>query len=248
MVELRLNRRKLLAAAAGSAAAAASSSPVTARTISGEMPWAPGQADNPEVVTAGPYQFFQSDEIEFITAAVARLIPHDETGPGAVEAGVVTFLDRQLAGDYGGAGRWYMLGPWRSGTASQGYQTRLTPAQLYRAAIKAIDAYLQSSDLKKRFSELTAEQQDQVLTRLENDELRLPNVNGRAFFELLLENTIEGYFCDPIHGGNRDMAAWRMIGFPGARYDYRDYVAKHGERITLSPVSIAGRSGWNPKS
>ena len=242
MVEI--SRRGLIAGSAAVVGAA----PVTARTISGEMPWAPGKADIPDIVHPGPDQFFTADEAAFIKAAVARLIPSDEVGPGAVDAGVPTFIDRQLAGAYGRGAGWYMLGPWRSGTPSQGFQTRLTPAQLYRYAIKAIDTHLRAAGQKKPFAELGAELQDQFLSRLEKDEVELPNVSGRAFFELLLQNTIEGYFCDPIHGGNRDMAAWKMIGFPGARYDYRDYVARHNVRFDLPPVSIAGRPDWNPKT
>ena len=160
---------------------------------------------------------------------------------------VPTFLDRQMMSEYGRAERWYMLGPWRTGTSSQGYQSRLTPAQLYRAAIKAIDDHLKQVS-GKPFAQLPPDQQDKVLGDLENDKLELANVSGKAFFELLLQNTIEGFFCDPIHGGNRDMVGWKLIGFPGARYDYRSYVDKHNQKLNLPPVSIQGRPGWNPKT
>jgi gluconate 2-dehydrogenase gamma chain len=73
---------------------------------------------------------------------------------------------------------------------------------------------------------------------------RLEDVSGRAFFELLLQNTKEGFFADPIYGGNRNMVGWRMIGFPGARYDYRDWVERHNERYPLPPVGIVGRPEW----
>jgi len=73
-------------------------------------------------------------------------------------------------------------------------------------------------------------------------------VSGQAFFDFLLQNTIEGFFWDPIYGGNRDMVGWKLIGFPGARYDYRPYVKKHNQRLDLAPVSIAGRPGWTSGS
>ena len=92
------------------------------------------------------------------------------------------------------------------------------------------------------------DEQDKVLGDLDNDKIKLTNVSGKAFFELLLQNTIEGFFSDPIHGGNRDMAGWKLIGFPGARYDYRPYVDKHNQKLDLPPVSIQGRPGWNPKT
>src|SRR5262249_53638075 len=58
----------------------------------------------------------------------------------------------------------------------------------------------------------------------------------------------EGFFADPVYGGNRDMAGWKMIGYPGARYDYRDWVERHNERYPLPPVSIGGRPDWVRKS
>ena len=245
-----LSRRSLLAAGAVSAATtalAAAPVPAEARTYHGEMPWSPGAADAPVPVELGPYQFFTPDEAAFIEAAVSRLIPKDDLGPGAKEADVPTFLDRQMAGEYGRAERWYMLGPWRSGTASQGYQLRLTPAQLYRAAMKAIDDHLRQAG-GKPFAQLPPDQQDKVLGDLENDKIELSNVSGKAFFELLLQNTIEGFFSDPIHGGNRDMVGWKLIGYPGARYDYRLYVDKHNQKLDLPPVGLKGRPGWTPKT
>jgi len=85
-----------------------------------------------------------------------------------------------------------------------------------------------------------------VLTSLEKDEIKFNPVKGKAFFDLLLQNTIEGFFSDPIYGGNRDMVGWKLIGFPGARYDYRPYVKLHNQRLSLAPVGIIGRAGWNP--
>ena len=73
-------------------------------------------------------------------------------------------------------------------------------------------------------------------------------MDAKAFFKQLLLNTQEGFFADPMYGGNKDMAAWKMIGFPGARYDYRDFVAKHNQLFPLPPVSIQGRPAWNIKS
>jgi gluconate 2-dehydrogenase gamma chain len=63
---------------------------------------------------------------------------------------------------------------------------------------------------------------------------------------MFLQNVIEGFFSDPIYGGNRDMVGWKLIGFPGARYDYRPYVSKHNQKLALEPVGIGGRPGWTP--
>ena len=77
--------------------------------------------------------------------------------------------------------------------------------------------------------------------------MKLDGADGKAFFELLLKDVQQGFFADPIYGGNRDMVAWRMIGYPGARYDYRDWVGRHNERFPLPPVSITGRADWTPR-
>jgi gluconate 2-dehydrogenase gamma chain len=189
--------------------------------------------------------FFSPDERAFIDAAVSRLIPNDDLGPGAKEAGVTVFLDRQLAGPYGGAQTWYMQGPWREGTPSQGNQSRLTPAQTYRAAIKAIDGYCRNTFDRKTFAELASAEQDRVLEGLEKGEIELDGIKSKNFFEAFLQNTLEGFWSDPVYGGNREMAGWKLIGFPGARYDYRDYVSRHGEKLALAPVGLKGNPAWH---
>ncbi len=249
MLRSRLNRRELLSASAlaGSTVIFASVS-AGAKTISGELPWSPGEANYVPPVSAGPYKFFSSEEAAWVDAAVSRLIPKDELGPGAKELGVAVFLDRQLAGAYGRAERWYMGGPWAKGTKTQGYQSRMTPAQVYRAGIAAVDEHCRGKFQNKTFVELSSEDQDKVLGGLEEGKISLEKVDAKAFFKQLLLNTQEGFFADPMYGGNKDMAAWKMIGFPGARYDYRDFVGKHGQPFPLPPVSIQGRPAWNPKS
>lgn len=241
----RLNRRQLLAASALVGSSLALPEAAHATTITEKIPWSPGAADNPTPISPGPYQFFSPQEASWIDAAVSRLIPHDEHGPGAKELGVTVFLDRQLAGAYGRADRWYMAGPWAKGTETQGYQSRMNPGQMYRAAIKAIDSYCLKTFQNKSFAQLESGDQDNVLRELEEGKIKLDEIDAKAFFKQLLLNTQEGFFADPLYGGNKDMAAWKMIGFPGARYDYRDYVKKHGERFPLPPVSLNGRPAWN---
>jgi gluconate 2-dehydrogenase gamma chain len=215
-----------------------------AREIQGGMPWREGTADAPIPVKPGPFVYFIPSEAAFIDAAVARLFPNDDTGPGAKELGVTVFIDRQLAGPFGRAERWYMEGPFdEQARPTFGYQTHFTPAQLYRAGIKAVDDYtLKTNTLA--FAQLTPQEQNNVLELLEKGKVHLDNVDGTAFFNLLLQNTVEGCFSDPIYGGNHNMAAWKMIGFPGARYDYRDWVGKHNQRFPLPPVGLMGRPEW----
>jgi gluconate 2-dehydrogenase gamma chain len=112
-----VNRRDLLTAglAAGSSLALPTI-PAAADTISKQVPWAPGEANTPSPVEGRDYRFLSQDEAAWLDAAVSRLIPQEETGPGARELGVTLFIDRQLAGAYGRAERWYMAGPWSKGT------------------------------------------------------------------------------------------------------------------------------------
>jgi gluconate 2-dehydrogenase gamma chain len=211
----------------------------------GAMPWQEGAADIPPMATGTGYKFFTQAEAAFIEAAVARLIPNDEVGPGAVEAGVPFFIDRQLAGQFGQGQHFYLTGPWPKGTPEQGYQSRFTPAQFYRNTIPAIEAYVGRNFRGASFRTLAAADQDKVLRGLQKGEIQLDGgADGQAFFTMFLQNTKEGYFSDPVYGGNRDMAAWRMIGFPGAHYDYRDWVLRHGERVPFPSVSIMGRAEW----
>jgi gluconate 2-dehydrogenase gamma chain len=193
------------------------------------------------------YIFFSADEAAFVEAACGRLIPADDTGPSAIQAGVPLFLDRQLAGDYGKGARWYMQGPFGKSTGTQGYQAKEPPAGFYRAAIKAIGDHL-AKDNGASFHKRQAADQDAFLKDLSGGKVDLgAEVDGKAWFKLLLQNVMEGYFSDPIYGGNRDLSAWKMIGFSGARYDQRPYVLTYGKPYPLPPVGLGGRPAWSVK-
>ena len=253
MEDNRINRRRLLVggslvSAAGAAGAQAwrdGALGAPPHTYNGAMPWAEGAADSPPMAEPGGFRFFTEAERAFLEPAVDRLIPPDPTGPSATQANVPVFLDRQLAGSYGRGDHFYLGGPWPKGTPEQGYQSRYNPAQYYRAAIPAIESAVGKAYSGKAFKGLSAAQQDAVLKGLESGQLELSNVDGKGFFGLFLQNTIEGYFSDPIYGGNKDMAAWKMIGFPGAHYDYKEWATRFGQRVPFPPVSIMGRPGWS---
>jgi gluconate 2-dehydrogenase gamma chain len=188
------------------------------------------------------YIFFNPDETSFIEAAVERLIPADENGPGALDAGVPNYIDKQLGGAWGAGERLYRSGPWRQGAPTQGYQLPFTPAELFRNALRGV-----RTDLSKRgqppFAKLSAQDQDAYLKSLQTGNMDLNGVPSNVFFESLLELTIEGFFSDPVYGGNRDMVAWKMIGFPGAYASYYDLVDQHGVAYTREPMSLAENGG-----
>ena len=191
-----------------------------------------------ESVDQNAYGHLTQPEVRFLDAAVARLIPADELGPGAKEAGVTCFIDGQLTSSWGTHGRNYRMGPWPEGTPQQGFQSRLTPQEIYRAAIRETDLYC-SRQHGKAFCFLAAEQQDEVLHALEDGRIELESLSSKLFFGLLLRNTEEGFFSDPMYGGNRDKIGWKLIGFPGvAASNYNDYIGEYNVPYRVEPVSI----------
>ncbi|MBE7217592.1 MAG: gluconate 2-dehydrogenase subunit 3 family protein [Caulobacteraceae bacterium] len=252
-MKLDLSRRRLLAAgvlAGGAAATAEAFTPHDGalggppQTLSGAVPWRGGAADAPPGVEGTDFRFFTPAERAFVTAAADRLIPPDPTGPSASEAGVPFFIDRQLAGLYGQGQHYYLGGPWPKGAPEQGYQSRFSPAELYRKAIAASQKHVGDRYNGAAFEHLKPGDQDAVLKDLEGGKVELDGVDAKTFFDMLLQNTKEGYFSDPMYGGNRGMAAWKMIGFPGAHYDYKEWAGRHGERAPFPPVAFKGRPGW----
>ncbi|HZZ35865.1 MAG TPA: gluconate 2-dehydrogenase subunit 3 family protein [Caulobacteraceae bacterium] len=239
-----ITRRSALISGAAASSAVALAPPTIAETLNRRLPWAPGLADRPDRLDDRPgYIFFSAEEAAFVEAAVARLIPKDDLGPGALEAGVPRFIDRQLAGPYGQGDHFYLHTPMPKGEATQGWQMG-SPGEVYRAAIREVDRW--TLDAKgKPFAQLAPSDQDEALGELESGKAPLKaGPPAKAFFDLLLQNTLEGFFADPLYGGNRDMVAWRLIGFPGARYDYREFVALHGQPYPLPPVGLMGRREW----
>jgi gluconate 2-dehydrogenase gamma chain len=177
-----------------------------------------------------------------------RIIPPDPQTPGGKDAGCAVFIDRQLAGPYGRAEGHYTRPPFMPGTKQQGPQSADGPAATYRKALAALDRYCQSAYQGKRFPDLADEQKDELLKSIEDGRTKLEGVDGQSFFVLVIKNMQEGFFADPLYGGNRDMVAWKMIGYPGARYNYLDWVERHNERFPLPPVSLIGRADWSPKT
>jgi gluconate 2-dehydrogenase gamma chain len=213
-------------------------------TVKERLPWGTGTARPPVPVRPGPWIFFTADEAALVEAVVDRLIPADERGPGGKDAGCAIFIDRQLAGPYGRSEGLYMSPPFMPGAPSQGYQMPDTPAARYRTGLRSLGTYVAARYGNKSFHELSTGQQDEILAGVESSAIALRDVDGPRFFDLVLQNTQEGFFADPVYGGNRDMVGWKLVGFPGARYDYRDWVERHNERYPLPPVGIMGRTEW----
>ena len=235
-----MNRRQLL----GSSAVwlLLSSSAVRAAIIKGGIPWKPGAGDPPNAVTPGGWKYFTPQEAATVEAFAERLIPADDLSPSGKDCGCAIFIDRQLAGPYGRFEGYYMSGPFQKGTKQQGLQSPVTPAQQYRKALAALDKACRDKFADRSFADLSDDQKDEGL---EDGSFELGGTDSKDFFKLVLTDTQNGFLADPIYGGNKDMASWKMIGFPGAHYDYRDWIDKHNQRIPLPPVGINNHPNWS---
>jgi gluconate 2-dehydrogenase gamma chain len=218
-----------------------------AEPIAGHLPWTPNAGNPPVPASAGAWQFFTAAEARAMEALADRIIPTDPDTPGGKDAGCVVFVDRQLAGPYGRQEGLFVSGPFETGAKNQGPQSPLSPAQQYRQWLAAFDRACGAKHGGKAFADLSPDEQDALLHQLEKGELELEGVSGQAFFDQAIKDIQMGFFADPVYGGNRNMVAWNMIGFPGARYNYLDWVNRHNERFPLPPVSITGRAEWTPK-
>jgi len=196
-------------------------------------------AQTPQTPAHTPqYTFFNFEEVLFIEAAIDTLIPADDVGPGALELGVPSFIDAQMGSGYGRGDRMYLQGPFMEGAPEQGYQLRMTPAELMQAGIKDVDAHCREK-YRASFHDIGPPERADVLHSLETGTASLPTVPPQIFFDLLYELTLQGYFSDPIHGGNYGKGSWKMIGFPGIGGMYADKITEyHNKRYVADPVSI----------
>jgi gluconate 2-dehydrogenase gamma chain len=178
-------------------------------------------------------------EHAFFVAAADTIIPADELSPSGSECGVATFIDRQLAGAYGGGARLYRDGPFPKGKPELGYQLPLTPREFFRAGVAAANDWTRKT-YGKDFDRLTEAERAAALKTMEEGKAEFPGFTSTMFFNALLQITMEGFFADPIYGGNRNMAAWKMIGYPGLPATYREDIKRYfGKKYDKPPHSIA---------
>jgi len=234
----KLSRRKFFKVAGATAATGVASRTLGAEPHDAHDAHAAARAALRPDPHGDAYLFFNSQEARMIEALAQRLIPADENGPGALEAAVPRFIDRQLAGAWGAGERLYRSGPWEAGEETQGYQLPFTPSELFRTALRAMHEDAAQRWPGRGIAEATPDELDGYLGQLEQGHIALGPIPGQVFFESLLSMTVEGFFSDPVYGGNRDMAAWKMIGFPGAYATFYELVDQHGMLYTGSPVSL----------
>jgi gluconate 2-dehydrogenase gamma chain len=237
MKEQGFGRRDFLKGAVAGGAAAATA------TTSLDVPAAQAQQPAASPPASAGYEFLNLEEAPFVEALVDHMIPADEFTPKGTDLGINVFIDRALAGGWGKGERLYMQGPWKKGVPSQGYQLPLVPAELYRAGIAATNAHCRKT-YGKSFDRLDAKQREEVLVSLSTGKVTFPDgLPVRAFWTVVYQTVMEGMFSDPIYGGNRNKAGWRMIGFPGAIAVNRENVEKFRDKpFPTDPAGIADLS------
>ena len=225
-------RRRNFLMGAGTAVAASLAAPV-----------APEAQTTPSAATAPPdvepLLTLTPTEHAFFVAATDTLIPADDLSPSGSHCGVATFIDRQLAGAYGGGARLYRDGPFTKAKPELGYQLPLNPREFFRAGIAAANDWSRKT-YGKDFDRLADADREAALKAMEAGKAEFSGFSSRMFFNALLDLSMEGFFADPIYGGNRDMAAWKMVGYPGLPATYREDIKKYfGKKYDKPPRSIA---------
>jgi gluconate 2-dehydrogenase gamma chain len=197
-------------------------------------------ASAPQAAAVAGYTYFTPDEAAFVEAVVDHMIPADALTPKGTDLGIHVYIDRALASGWGKGERLYRQGPWKQGTGNQGYQLPLTPAEVYRAAIPAANAHC-VKQYGKTFEKLGAPQREEFLTGLQGGKVALEGgPPARTFFDMLYQNVMEGMFADPIYGGNKDKAGWKLVGFGGVVAVHQQNVVKYlGKKFPAKPLGIA---------
>jgi gluconate 2-dehydrogenase gamma chain len=239
MANEEIARRKfLLGAGVAGTAVATGLSDTTPAQAQAPVSQAPASASQ-SAAEPPTYVTLNAAEVAFFAAAFDTLIPADELTPSGSECGLVTFADRQLASAWGGGAKMYRSGPFRKGKPEHGYQLPLSPREFFGAGIAAVNAWTRKT-YGKDFDRLEVRQREEALKTLEAGRGQLVNFNGREFFSNLLQLAMDGFFADPIYGGNKNKAAWKMIGFPGLPAVYSNLIDEYRDkRYVVEPKSIA---------
>lgn len=234
---------------------------------------------------AGQYRFFNAEEARALEAFVARILPGTPDDPGALEAGVPTFIDAMLATAQTWAEPTYLKPPFAKTYAGEtlppeaaqsdprqevwvnieeleryGYQGRFTPHEIYRLGLRALNDFARSQ-FGGAFADLSEDQQDDLVGQIAEAEsppdveggktggstglAGFSDVSASTFFEVVQQHLIFGMFGDPLYGGNREFAGWRLVGYPGAQRAYT-VADMHNESFSVEPQSLAHLPPFHP--
>jgi gluconate 2-dehydrogenase gamma chain len=160
---------------------------------------------------------FSETHKRLLEAFIDRLIPSDESGPGAIECGVANYIDQALAGDLTGEKPGFLAG------------------------LTAIDSWARASQ-GMPFAELPPERKDETIRAMENNSAPGFLPNSRTFFLRVRQLTLEGMFSDPFYGGNRGFRGWDLIRYPGPRM-----AVSPAEQTMRDPIKPLRTSSYGAK-
>src|SRR5580693_4865638 len=240
MSDEALPRRKFLVGAGLAGASLAGTAVATGLTQSAAAAAAAAaNAASPPPQQPEPLLILNETEHAFVVAAVDTLIPADELSPSGSDCGCAVYIDRQLASAWGGGAKSYRTGPYLKGKPEQGYQLPLTPAEFITAGIAGANAWSRKT-YGQDFDRLDLDKRIEALKAMEEGKADFGGLSSRAFFARLLALNMEGFFGDPIYGGNRNKASWKMLGFPGLPATYANVIDRYRDkRYVAEPKSIA---------
>jgi gluconate 2-dehydrogenase gamma chain len=215
MAKHEASRREFLVRAAVSAGAAAGAGLVPdAIAQNHDMPMEGGGstpgAQHPTGAEHGA--FFNHADAATIAAFTERLMPSAPDKPGARDADVLNYIDLALAGAYAEL------------------------QDFYRRGLASLDTHCRST-YKESFIHLTPEKQDEVIAALEaGNASGFTYPTAKEFFGILRTHTMEGMFADPLYGGNRDFAGWKLVGFPGAQAIFSPSDMQSKQAFVRAPI------------
>jgi gluconate 2-dehydrogenase gamma chain len=241
MADDAIPRRDFLKGAGGAAgtAVAAVLTP-TAASAAEAKPEPPAQAAAAPAASVGDALLaLTPTEHAFVVAAVDTLIPADELSPSGSACGVDIFIDRQMASAWAGGAKMYRSGPFHKGKPEQGYQLALTPREYFATGVIATNEYTRKT-YGKDFDRLAEADRAATLTAMQSGKAEFKNFSSRGFFNQLHTLAIQGFFGDPIYGGNKNAVSWKMLGFPGLPATYAHVVDEYKDKkLIVPPQSIA---------
>jgi len=186
-----------------------------------------------------PMLTLTATEADFLGAAYDTIIPADQLSPSGTDCGLVVYIDRQLAGAWGNGARMYRNGPFLPGKPEYGYQLPLTPREFFAAGIKAANAWSVKT-YGKEFDRLSPQDRAAALSAMEQGRAQFDGFDSKQFFEAVLQSAMEGFFADPMYGGNKNKVSWKMVGYPGLPATWASKALEYrGKKVSIEPQSIA---------
>ena len=176
---------------------------------------------------------------------MSRIIPADELGPGALEAGAAEFIDRQMNTPYATGAQWYMQGPFKADAAPElGYQLQLSPQQIYRLGIAAVEAWCKNAS-GKTFAEQDSATRDKILGKIEAGEIVFEQLPAKVFFSLLVQNTRKASSATRFTAATRAWSAGRRSASPApGQISWTGSSATSRTRSRRFRFVARGRKAW----